>query len=229
MVECAKDKVWGTGLVLSRDDWYDTTLWDSPGILGEMLTEIRDTYLSKHPNLDVQPLVYGNKSTQVRKHSSNFTVSHPADNSLPRSRSNPDISGLRGVPSPLETRSITETMSDTSSQPNLLLVNQQTPLHPFQAVPMEQSTQSVFRVEKAASSDIRPVSGIQSTLISLSQTDTTVQVGASGQDNAEPFAHTPRSLPARECINTRSTIGAVGPQANSLWKTAKTYTALIIM
>ena len=27
LVESAKDKVWGTGIVLSRDDWFDDTLW----------------------------------------------------------------------------------------------------------------------------------------------------------------------------------------------------------
>ena len=63
LVEAAKDKTWGTGLVLSRDDWYDDTLWHSQGILGEMLCEIRDTYLRNHPDTVVQPLVYAKRPT----------------------------------------------------------------------------------------------------------------------------------------------------------------------
>ena len=61
LVEAAKDKVWGTGRVLSRDDWHDSTFWHSQGILGEMLCEIRDTYLQNHPEVKVPELHYAPK------------------------------------------------------------------------------------------------------------------------------------------------------------------------
>ena len=42
IVECATDKVWGTGYALSKPDCLDRSRWTSPGILGEILTEIRE-------------------------------------------------------------------------------------------------------------------------------------------------------------------------------------------
>ena len=40
IVECATDKIWGTGYALSKPDCLDRSRWTSPGILGEILTEI---------------------------------------------------------------------------------------------------------------------------------------------------------------------------------------------
>ena len=42
IVECASDKVWGTGYALSKPDCLNKRKWVSQGILGEILTEIRD-------------------------------------------------------------------------------------------------------------------------------------------------------------------------------------------
>ena len=42
IVECATDKVWGTGYALAKPDCLDRSRWTSPGILGEILTEIRE-------------------------------------------------------------------------------------------------------------------------------------------------------------------------------------------
>ena len=42
IVECAKDRFWGTGVALHRDDALDSTMWTTPGILGSILMEIRE-------------------------------------------------------------------------------------------------------------------------------------------------------------------------------------------
>ena len=42
IVECAKDRLWGTGVALHRDDALDSTMWTTPGIMGAILMEIRD-------------------------------------------------------------------------------------------------------------------------------------------------------------------------------------------
>ena len=105
LVESAKDKVWGTGRVLSRDDWYDHTLWHSQGILGEMLCEIRDTYLREHPDIQVQELNYTKKPTvipQSKAHVADSKGTLPFNLSSPlhRSQSCTELNTLQGVPSP---------------------------------------------------------------------------------------------------------------------------------
>ena len=42
IVECAKDRLWGTGVALHRDDALDNTMWTTPGIMGAILMEIHD-------------------------------------------------------------------------------------------------------------------------------------------------------------------------------------------
>ena len=42
IVECAKDRLWGTGVSLHRNDALDSTMWMTPGILGSILMEIRE-------------------------------------------------------------------------------------------------------------------------------------------------------------------------------------------
>ena len=42
IVECAKDRLWGTGVALHRDNALDSTMWMTPGILGSILMEIRE-------------------------------------------------------------------------------------------------------------------------------------------------------------------------------------------
>ena len=146
LVESAKDKVWGTGIVLSRDDWHDTTLWDSQGILGEMLTEIRDTYLDAHPQVQVLPLVYKSKvptRVPMAQSSDNTSLSHTISkpeltelSGIPPpslvsdqnrhtsfqpilSRSNPDVSNLQGVSESPVINERSVHMQHSSSHPNL--------------------------------------------------------------------------------------------------------------
>ena len=112
LVESAKDNVWGTGIALARDDWYDDTLWHSQGILGEMLCEIRDNYLRNHPETVIQELIY--KSEQPTppdqgRLNSHFTSSRDI---LTRSTSQPELGSLIGVPNPT---------NELGSTPNLVL------------------------------------------------------------------------------------------------------------
>ena len=48
IVECASDSVWGTGVPLGKPDCLNTSSWinENGGILGEILTEIRDEEIS---------------------------------------------------------------------------------------------------------------------------------------------------------------------------------------
>ena len=96
-----KDKIWGTGIVLSRDDWYDDTLWHSQGILGEMLCEIRDTYLQNHPETIIQELEYFNRP-RLRDEKLHISVQDcviPTPSSLlHKSNSHPELRSLHGVP-----------------------------------------------------------------------------------------------------------------------------------
>ena len=41
IVECAKDRLWGTGTPLSQEDCLDSDRWITPGIMGKILEEIR--------------------------------------------------------------------------------------------------------------------------------------------------------------------------------------------
>ena len=43
IVECANDRLWVTGVNLNRDDCLNSEKWISPGILGKILEEIRDS------------------------------------------------------------------------------------------------------------------------------------------------------------------------------------------
>ena len=43
IVKCANDHLWGTGVNLNCDDFLKSEKWISPGILGKILEEIRDS------------------------------------------------------------------------------------------------------------------------------------------------------------------------------------------
>ena len=137
LVESAKDKVWGTGIALARDDWHDDTLWHSQGILGEMLCEIRDDYLYKYPDTVVQELVYRNTQSSALKIDHFNSYPTPSSATLIRSNSQPELGALIGVP---------PTMTEMRSTPNLALAQSsfQTPTPPsspkvyeLQGVPSE--------------------------------------------------------------------------------------------
>ena len=43
IVECANDRLWGTGVNPNHDDCLNPEKWISPGILGKILEGIRDS------------------------------------------------------------------------------------------------------------------------------------------------------------------------------------------
>ena len=45
LVECIQDHLWGTGTPLHQPDCLNQQLWCNQGLLGEMVYEIRQTYL----------------------------------------------------------------------------------------------------------------------------------------------------------------------------------------
>ena len=54
IVECASDSVWGTGVPLGKPDCLNRNSWinEDSGILGEILTEIRDEEISLRRNAE---------------------------------------------------------------------------------------------------------------------------------------------------------------------------------
>ena len=44
IVECARDRLWGTGLALAREDCLNSDKWITPGIMGKLLEEIRTEF-----------------------------------------------------------------------------------------------------------------------------------------------------------------------------------------
>ena len=147
LVEAAKDKTWGTGLVLSRDDWYDDTLWHSQGILGEMLCEIRDTYLRDHPETIVQDLIYTKRAPiSIRSTTSNLANSLNLNQPTPfqRSQSYPELGALQGVPkTPVTSHTLGQNrlssdISTTGSSPNLHALQVVPPNYP-NAIPIQGS------------------------------------------------------------------------------------------
>ena len=55
VVESANDRLWGTGVPLARDGCLDKERWISPGILGELLMEIRENQTMIPPMVSVKP------------------------------------------------------------------------------------------------------------------------------------------------------------------------------
>ena len=53
IVECAKDRLWGTGTALAQEDCLNSDRWITPGIMGKLLEEIRSEF-SNPPLLGVQ-------------------------------------------------------------------------------------------------------------------------------------------------------------------------------
>ena len=49
IVECANDRLWGTGIPLAHPDSLDSDRWITPGIMGKILEEIRLEFCSHYP------------------------------------------------------------------------------------------------------------------------------------------------------------------------------------
>ena len=55
IVECSKDRLWGTGIPLTQDDCLNSERWISPGIMGRILEDIRLEFYNQF-NLEHQAL-----------------------------------------------------------------------------------------------------------------------------------------------------------------------------
>ena len=56
IVECSKDRLWGTGIPLAQVDCLDSDQWITPGIIGKILEDIRMEFYNQF-NLDHHPLI----------------------------------------------------------------------------------------------------------------------------------------------------------------------------
>ena len=66
IVECANDRLWGTGVNLNCDDYLNPEKWISPGILGKILEGIRDSNLQNRvADSAVPPEYTGNKTAEA--------------------------------------------------------------------------------------------------------------------------------------------------------------------
>ena len=117
IVECAKDRLWGTGTALAQENCLNSDRWITPGIMGKLLEEIRAEFSSQfqiaplpsalsgvHHNSSSLPSSGNNPTTQYAEGPSGplFGIqSDPVSSSLPPSRNNPTAQYAEGPPGPL--------------------------------------------------------------------------------------------------------------------------------
>ena len=86
IVECSKDRLWGTGTPLAQVDCLDSDRWITPGIMGKILEDIRMEFyhqfnLNHHPLIGVQcnsPAPSGSTPSQLsQNHSSSIPSALP--------------------------------------------------------------------------------------------------------------------------------------------------------
>ena len=66
IVECANDRLWGTGVNLNCDDCLNSEKWISPSILGKILEGIRDSNMQNRVvDSAVPPECTGNKTAEA--------------------------------------------------------------------------------------------------------------------------------------------------------------------
>lgn len=105
IVECARDNFWGTGVPLNDPDCLNTTKWVNPGVLGEILEEIRDEY---HSSRNMLNSVRPNPSVSLQSQRplpDQLEVSLNGNNNLPR----PSMSLDRSDESTMETEQTLDT------------------------------------------------------------------------------------------------------------------------
>ena len=56
IVECAKDRLWGTGIPLAQEDCLNSDRWITPGIMGKVLEDIRMEFCN-HFGSNQNPLI----------------------------------------------------------------------------------------------------------------------------------------------------------------------------
>ena len=81
-MECASDRLWGTGLPLSDPDCLDRTKWISQGILGQILEDIRnkfneaDRHHSQYAVSPSQPVLNAVAITTATISAANQSITH---------------------------------------------------------------------------------------------------------------------------------------------------------
>ena len=98
IVECSKDRLWGTGTPLAQVDCLDSDRWITPGIMGKILEDIRMEFYSQfnpdhHPLIGIQcnsPVPGGSTPSQLNQ---NFSSSGPSSprTSTKSAQSNPIV------------------------------------------------------------------------------------------------------------------------------------------
>ena len=81
IVECASDRLWGTGVPLGDPECLDPMKWISQGILGQILECIHDEVLNSRRHFYHQPLLSSHTSiNEQMTHQINPNLRHEADN-----------------------------------------------------------------------------------------------------------------------------------------------------
>ena len=120
IVECANDRLWGTGIPLAREGCLDKEKWISGGILGELLMEIRDgkpVSLSNRSKVSNEPSLPGvtsnmpveatltSKSTEVPSDQLGASAAGASENTdaIPSEETVPTSSSVHGAEGIMET------------------------------------------------------------------------------------------------------------------------------
>ena len=91
-MECASDRLWGTGLPLSDPDCLDRSKWISQGILGQILEDIRnefkeaDRHHSQYAVSPPQPVVNTVSITKATISAANQSITHAQHEAVVRWR-----------------------------------------------------------------------------------------------------------------------------------------------
>ena len=81
IVECASDRLWGTGVPLGDPECLDPTKWISQGILGQILEYIREEAVNSRRHFYQQPLLSSHTAINEQvTHQIDPNLRHEADN-----------------------------------------------------------------------------------------------------------------------------------------------------
>ena len=94
LVECAKDRLWGTGSPIFEPNCLDKNSWKTPGILGAILEEIREVHLRQARTLPWSKALFPAPGIMPTSHmSAHQTPLHPSKQPV-----QPNISNLTSSP-----------------------------------------------------------------------------------------------------------------------------------
>ena len=118
IVECASDRLWGTGVPLGDPDCLDPTKWISQGILGQILEYIRDEVLNSRRHFYHQLLLSSQTSiNEQMTHQINPNLRHEVDNTTSVSGRSVSSATVISTTSVLEDPIANESNSSASTTP----------------------------------------------------------------------------------------------------------------